>query len=66
LSGTRRRPGENGEELLGRAREKKLTLAMNSQWVFALKPYEELCGRIDTNQTNRFDILMSPTPRGKR
>jgi predicted dehydrogenase len=53
------------KELLGRAREKKLTLAMNSQWVFALKPYEELCGRIDTNKTNRFNVLMSPFSPGK-
>jgi hypothetical protein len=53
------------KELLGRAREKKLTVAMNSQWVFALKPYEELCGRIDSNKTNRFDVLMSPFSPGK-
>jgi hypothetical protein len=52
-------------DILGKAREKKLTVAMNSQWVFAMKPYEEMCGRMDTNKTNRFYVLMSPFSPGK-
>jgi hypothetical protein len=61
-------PGDMGrkvEELLGKAREKKVTVAMNSQWVFAMKTYEEMCGRIDVNKTNRFFVHMSPFSPGK-
>ena len=57
--------GKTVKDILEKALEKKLTVAMNSQWVFAMKPYEEMCGRIDTNQTNRFYVLMSPFSSGK-
>jgi len=53
------------KDLLGEARRKKATVAMNSQWVFALKTYEEMCGRIDSNRTNRFYVLMSPFAPGE-
>ena len=57
--------GKTVEELLGKAREKNMTVAMNSQWVFAMKTYEEMCGRIDVNKTNRFSVHMSPFSPGK-
>ena len=46
--------------VLNRAREKQLTLAMNSQLPFALNDYEKLCGKIEQRESNRFYAAMSP------
>jgi hypothetical protein len=42
-----------------------VTVAMNSQWVFALRFYEELCGQIDVKKKNQFFMLLSPFSPGK-
>ena len=46
--------------VLSRAREKQLTLAMNSQLPFALNDYERLCGKMERRESNTFDAAMSP------
>lgn len=38
---------------------------MNSQLPFAIKYYEEVCGKIEIKKSNRFFISMSPYPSGK-
>jgi len=48
------------ENILEKAKEKKLTLAMNSQWPFALKYYKKICGEIEIKKSNRFFITLSP------
>jgi hypothetical protein len=53
------------EDLLKKAREKRTTVAMNSQWPFAMKYYEALCGRVEVEKKNRFFIHMSPFCLGK-
>jgi hypothetical protein len=61
-------PGDVGrtvEELLKKAREKNITVAMNSQWPFATKYYEKMCGKVKVKQSNRFFIFMSPFSSGK-
>ena len=46
--------------VLNRAREKRLTLAMNSQLPFALNDYEKLCGKMEQRESNRFYAALSP------
>lgn len=53
------------ESLLETARSKKLTIAMNSQWPFAIQFYEKLCGCIDAQKADTFFIKLCPTVRGK-
>jgi len=53
------------ENILRNAKEKKLTLAMNSQWPFALKHYEKICGEIEIRKSNRFFITLSPFASGR-
>ncbi len=53
------------EKILEVAREKRATVAMNSQWPFAVKSYEELCGKIEASRSNRFSISMSPFSQGE-
>jgi len=48
-----------------KAREKKITIAMNSQWPFSTDDYEEICGKIRIKETNNFFIRMSPFSPGK-
>ena len=38
---------------------------MNSQWPFALPYYDELCGTVDANTIERFDMRLSPLCSGK-
>src|SRR4030042_7198000 len=47
------------EDIFERAREKKLTLAMNSQWPFSIDDYEELCGKVQIEEKNHFFLRMS-------
>jgi len=58
-------PKDRVEDILGRAGEKRLIVAMNSQWPFALKYYERICGEIEIKKSNRFFIKLSPFASGK-
>jgi hypothetical protein len=51
--------------ILEKAKEKRLTLAMNSQWPFALKYYKKICGEIGIKKSNRFFISLSPFTSGR-
>jgi hypothetical protein len=53
------------ENIFERAHQKNVTIAMNSQWPFSLTYYEEVCGKIDTKESSRFFISMSPLSLGK-
>ena len=53
------------EDIFEKAREKKLTIAMNSQWLFSLDSYEEICGKIGIQETSHFFMRMSPFSPGK-
>src|SRR4030043_1351885 len=53
------------ENILQKAKVKRLTLAMNSQWPFALKYYEKICGKIEIRKSNRFFITLSPFASGR-
>ncbi len=53
------------EEILKKAKEKRLTVAMNSQWPFALKYYKKICGEIGIKKSNRFCITLSPSTSGR-
>jgi hypothetical protein len=53
------------EDIFEKAREKTLTIAMNSQWPFSIDSYEEICGRIRIEETNNFFVRMSPFSPGK-
>jgi len=53
------------ESILKKAKEKRLTLAMNSQWPFALKHYKKICGEIAIKKSNRFFISLSPFASGR-
>lgn len=48
------------EDIFEKAREGKLTIAMNSQWPFSLDAYEAICGKIVIHKSNTFFIRMSP------
>jgi predicted dehydrogenase len=56
---------EKVEAILKTVKKKKLTLAMNSQWPFALKFYQRISGEIEMNLRNQFVIQMSPFSSGK-
>ena len=62
-------PGEDSrktvENILQGFRKKKLTVAMNSQWPFALSDYERICGKINLGKRNTFFVLLSPFCQGK-
>lgn len=53
------------EDLFEKVKEKKLTVAMNSQWPFAIKYYRKVCGEIEVKKSNRFFMTMSPFASGK-
>jgi hypothetical protein len=53
------------EAIFEKAREKKLTVAMNSQWPFSIDSYEEMCGRIRIAERNNFFVRMSPFSPGE-
>ncbi len=48
------------EDILEKAREKGLIIAMDSQWPFSIGPYEEICGKLRVKESNTFSIKMSP------
>lgn len=53
------------ENIFEKASQENLTLAMNSQWPFSIKYFEEICGRIDNEKTDTFSISLSPLSFGK-
>jgi hypothetical protein len=53
------------EDIFEKAREKRLTLAMNSQWPFSIDDYEELCGKVRIEEKNHFFVRMSPFSPGR-
>jgi predicted dehydrogenase len=53
------------EGVLKKASQKKLTIAMNSQWPFSIEAYEQLCGKLRLGKSNAFFIRMSPFSPGK-
>lgn len=56
---------EKVENILKKAKEKRLTVAMNSQWPFAMKYYKKICGEVEIKKSNKFFITMSPFASGK-
>jgi predicted dehydrogenase len=56
---------EKVEDILKKAKEKRLTVAMNSQWPFAMKYYKKICGEVEIKKSNKFFITMSPFASGK-
>ena len=56
---------KKAEDIIEKAREKKITIAMNSQWPFSLDDYEKICGGIRIAETNHFSIRMSPFSPGR-
>jgi hypothetical protein len=52
-------------EVLERAKEKSVTVAMNCQLPFFMGDYEKLCGKVEVKDPSRFFIRLSPTPAGK-
>ena len=56
---------ERVEDVLKKASQKKLTVAMNSQWPFSKEAYERLCGKLELKRSNAFFIRMSPFSPGK-
>ena len=56
---------EKVEDILEKAKEKRLTVAMNSQWPFAMKYYKKICGEVGIKKSNKFFITMSPFASGK-
>jgi len=57
--------GRAAEDILEGARAQKITVAMNSQWPFAMNAYEEMCGKLEEKRQDRFFMLMSPFSPGK-
>ena len=53
------------EHLFEKAEKKNVAVAMNSQWPFSIRYYEEMCAPIDIEKTNKFSITMSPLSRGR-
>ena len=53
------------EDIFAKAREKRLTIAMNSQWPFSIDTYEKMCGKIRIGEKNRFFVRMSPFSPGR-
>jgi hypothetical protein len=56
---------ERVEDIFEKAREKKIIIAMNSQWPFSIDDYEEICGKIRIQETNHFSMRMSPFSPGR-
>jgi hypothetical protein len=57
--------GKAVEDILKKASEKELTIAMNSQWPFSIEYYEKICGKIEIKKANQFSIHLSPSSSGK-
>jgi hypothetical protein len=53
------------EDIFEKARERKVTIAMNSQWPFSLGDYEKICGGVRIEEKNKFFVRMSPFSPGR-
>ncbi len=53
------------ERMLTKAKDKGLTVAMNSQWPFSVPYYEQLCGRIQAEESHRFFMRLAPSCTGR-
>jgi len=53
------------EDVFKKAREKNITIAMNSQWPFSIEYYEKICGKVEIRKNNHFVIHLSPFSTGK-
>ena len=53
------------EDIFEKARKKRITVAMNSQWPFSLADYEKICGKIRIEAKNNFFVRMSPFSPGR-
>lgn len=58
-------PHKQVDFILQKAEDRKLKIAMNSQWPFSLPYYETLCGPIDRKKTDTFFMHLSPMVTGK-
>jgi hypothetical protein len=58
-------PRKRIEDIFEKALEKKIVIAMNSQWPFSIDSYEEICGKIGIQETRHFFMRMSPFSPGK-
>jgi Oxidoreductase family, NAD-binding Rossmann fold len=56
---------KRAEEFFEKAREKRLIVAMNSQWPFSIDDYEKICGKIRIEEKNHFFVRMSPFSPGR-
>ena len=52
-------------DIFERAREKKIKIAMNSQWPFSIDDYEKICGEIRIEEIHHFSMRMSPFSPGR-
>jgi len=57
--------GKKIVDIFEKAREKRLTIAMNSQWPFSIDDYEKICGKIRIEEKNNFFVQMSPFSPGR-
>lgn len=48
------------EDIFEKARQRKLTVAMNSQWPFSIDAYETLSGKVVIQNSNTFMVTLSP------
>ncbi len=51
---------ERIEDIFEKARQKKLIIAMNSQWPFSIDAYEAMSGKVIIQNSNTFVVTMSP------
>ena len=63
--GDRKDIGKKIGDIFEKAREKRLTIAMNSQWPFSIDDYEEICGKVRVRKRNNFFVRMSPFSPGR-
>ena len=57
--------GKKVEDIFIKAKEKEITIAMNSQWPFSVESYEKICGKVEIKKNNQFVIHLSPFSTGK-
>ena len=51
---------ERIEDIFEKARQRKLTISMNSQWPFSIDAYEAISGKVIIQNSNTFIMTMSP------
>lgn len=53
------------EDVFKKAKEKNITIAMNSQWPFSVEYYEKIYGKVKAKKSNQFVMRLSPFSVGK-